>query len=306
MASVSDPVPLDGPPPEPVPAWLSYLPDYLGVAAAGTLMLVEPSSRLEPWPALVGPSFSLRDPDLALLFDPRLDDVIGRPIRDEQVPPFAVAIAGAAAVLGVAGVDLAAHEDLARTHALLVGAAEAATGTFVVTEGLKMTFGRLRPDFRERYVAAACAGEVGKPAGLDCDAGASPFAEKISRADLYYGMRSFPSGHASDSFALASYGALALGSTHLWGPRSTAVSQPLALLGVGALVGGAAWVSATRLTDNRHHPEDVVVGAALGSTLGAAAYLLHFDLQGRQRARGVTVGPAPLADGGGLAVSGTL
>ena len=73
---------------------------------------------------------------------------------------------------------------------------------------------------------------------------------------------------------------------------------------------GAGFVSATRISDNKHHPEDVVVGAVLGSTVAASVWLVHFDLDGRARRRSFTLVPTAglgqNGDGAGLAVVGQL
>ena len=113
-------------------------------------------------------------------------------------------------------------------------------------------------------------------------------------------MKSFASGHSSNSFAMATFGALWLGTNLIvnddrpdWGPAVGA-------FGIGVLGAGAGYVATTRLADNRHHPEDVAVGAVIGTAIGASLYFVHFDTNGRARRRSFAVVPQV-----GLGASGT-
>ncbi len=286
-----------------------YAADYVAVLLAGGLVASGVLKDVAPAPASIGPRFALDKPDLAVLFDPRLDDVIGRPMVREKVPTAAVAAAAAVAALGTAAVDLAGGGNLHRTHALLLGSTEALLGTVVVTEVLKLSFGRLRPDFRDRWLRAACADNVPSPAALDCTSVADGFV--VSRADVLDGMKSFPSGHTSSSFALLSFSTLAIGSRWIWGDDAPAWAQPVAGLVIGALAAGAGFTAASRQSDGRHHAEDVAVGAAVGTAIGASTWLVHFDTRGRARTRWPVrlapttmtsaAGPAP-----GLALTGSF
>jgi len=292
-------------------AW--YAVDYAALAVAGGLFAASSLAELTPAPALLGPRFDLDKPDLAVLFDPRLDGVIGRPLVREKVPTAAVVAGGVTVLAGTALVDLMAGGDAPRTHALVVGGAEALLGTAVLTEALKLSFGRLRPDFRERWLRAACGGNVAAADGLDCRGVDDGFV--VSRADVLDGMRSFPSGHTSASFAVLTFSTLAIGSRWIWSDdalaRAPAWAPPLATLAVGTLAAGAGFTAASRLSDGRHHAEDVVVGAALGTALGASSWLLYFDARGRVRTRWpVRVVPTTTMSVSGaapaLAVTGSL
>ena len=283
-------------------AW--YGAEYVAVAAAATLWITDVAGGVEPLPALIGPSIDLEDPTGSVVFDPRLDSVIGKPMLQEKISNTAVAVTLVTPLLLEAGLDLALRRDLHRTHALVLGGAEAVLGAVMVTEALKLSVGRLRPDFRERYVRAACGGVIEVDVELDCDSVDDGFV--VDREDLYDGMKSFPSGHASSSFAAATFLALAVGSEHVWGASTPEWVRPIGAVSVAALLGGAGFIAATRVSDHRHHLEDVAVGSAIGVASGAAAWLVHFDLDGRARRRGVTVSPLPLAGGAGVAVSGPL
>jgi hypothetical protein len=91
---------------------------------------------------------------------------------------------------------------------------------------------------------------------------------------------SFPSGHASGSFATA---------TVLWRHLGWKVGVPSSLL--------ATFASAARLQQNEHYLSDVLVGAAIGVASGRTVTMGH----GRH---GLVVAPVPVA--GGAAVTFTL
>ncbi len=287
-------------------AW--YGAEYAAVGLVVGLYFADVHELIQPAPALIGPQFNLNNPDLQALFDPRLDDVIGRPLLKEQVPTSALIVGAGAAILTTTAIDLTLTGDLHRTNALVLGGLETLLGTWVLTEVTKLSFGRLRPDFRERYVSAACGGAVNTPSALDC----SGFdgSSRVSAESLRDGMKSFASGHASSSFAMATWSSLWLGSTLVWGNDVPAWGPAVGTLGIGGMMATAGYVSATRISDNKHHPEDVAVGAALGVTVATSVWLMHFDLDGKARRRSFTVVPtAGLGTdgtGSGLALVGRL
>ena len=79
---------------------------------------------------------------------------------------------------------------------------------------------------------------------------------------------SFPSGHASGSFCVAAFLAVALPAA--W-PGSTWRGQLVA----AATVGLAALVALSRVYLGAHFPSDVMAGAATGTCFGAAAGFLY-------------------------------
>jgi membrane-associated phospholipid phosphatase len=289
-----------------------YGAEYLAVIASATLLFTKATEGIEPLSASIGPAVSLAQPDSSLIFDPRLNDVIGRPILQEKVPELGLAVAIAASVAAGAGVDFAARQDLHRTHAIVLGSVEAVLGAALITEGMKLGFGRLRPDFRERWLRASCAGVVSKPEDVDCASINDGFI--VDRAFLLDGMKSFPSAHASTAAAAATFLVLELGSEHLWASHAAEWARPLAGLAVGGLLAGAGYVTMTRVSDHRHHLEDVAVGAGIGIASGMAAYLVHFDIDGRARRRGsaspdgtaTMVVPWPIEGGAGAAWLGSF
>lgn len=281
---------------------VAYGADWAFVALSAGLAATGTWQKIKPPFSLLGPSFDDKDPDLAGLLDPRLDSVVGNPLVHEKVPVWSVAAASASAVLAAGVLDGFVNQDFHHTHSLVLGAAATMMATLDVAELLKLSFGRLRPDFRERYTRAACQGLVQRPEALDCASVNDGF--ELELGDYVDGYKSFPSGHSSTSFALATYLSLWLGSEWIWGEGANELSQPLATLAAGGLYAGALFVAASRVSDHRHHLEDVAVGAALGSALGAATWLLYFDLEGNARWRDLRVTPVPLEDGAAVSLQG--
>lgn len=271
---------------------LWYGPEWALVAVLGASELFQPFDLLPPGPALIGPTFDDDDPDPALLADPRLDDVIGRPFLREKVPPWTVAAIGLSGLAGAGVIDVIRHGELHHTHNLVLGGLTAIAMTQLTTNVLKASFGRLRPDFRDRYRHASCQGLAPRSPVVDCDEVRAGGFE-LPDDEYLEGYRSFPSGHASSTFAFATYLSLWLGSELVWAEDAGAIEASLGSLGIGALYAGALYTAATRLSDNRHHPEDVAVGAALGASIAAASWFLHFDLAGNARWRGVEIAPGP-------------
>ena len=90
---------------------------------------------------------------------------------------------------------------------------------------------------------------------------------------------SFPSGHASATFAAASVIERHFGYRASW---------PMFAI--------AGYVAASRLTENRHYLSDVLFGSALGMASGWAVV-------GRHGRSGFALNPAPIP--GGMALSAT-
>ena len=145
------------------------------------------------------------------------------------------------AVIG-AGVLLALTSGLEGGLVEAVAMAEAGLVTTAATNILKILVGRPRPDFVDRTTR-------------DYE---SP--EQRSK-ELHDARLSMPSGHSSAAFAFATQTGRWLhraGCARGWGPSARYAGYGLPLLVAGAV----AW---TRVSDNRHHPSDVLAGAALGT-----------------------------------------
>ncbi len=186
------------------------------------------------------------------------------------------------------GIAQAAGPSWHDVHHATLGLGEALAVTLVITSTLKVSIGRLRPDFLARC----------QPVNLECTG--DPVVIRTGR-------RSFPSGHASLSFASGTYLSL-----YLWGKLSPldglhwiwkvpAILLPMA---------GATFVAWTRIQDHRHHWGDVVAGGFIGLGSAALGYLLNYHppwspKAGRPRHRKrLTVVPTAGVNHVGLAVGG--
>ncbi|KAI0341562.1 acid phosphatase/Vanadium-dependent haloperoxidase [Trametopsis cervina] len=152
-------------------------------------------------------------------------------------------------------------------HVSLLGLIFGLSLTGVVTEVVKLTVGRPRPDLIARCIPRS--GSVDPPLGL------STF-EICTQTDWYKfhdGWRSFPSGHSSLSFAGLGFLTFYLaGKLHLFDRKAYTVKVWLSL----APLLGAALVAISRTMDSRHHWQDVLTGSALGLTLSYLAYRQHY------------------------------
>eukprot|EP00741_Cyanophora_paradoxa_P008754 tig00000140_g8475.t1 len=163
------------------------------------------------------------------------------------------------------------------TYVWTYGLALAIISTVILTEIVKMTAGRLRPDFLERCFppsdpAAVAFLKAAPASGRPYLTTADCLGDKKVITE---GRKSFFSGHTSSAFTIAVYVALFFHSVlfevvrklnaghlpHVW--RSI-----LSL----TLVLGAFFIAASRLRDSRHHVEDVLVGAVVGAVMGAVSW----------------------------------
>lgn len=134
----------------------------------------------------------------------------------------------------------------------------------------KVSVGRLRPHFipscfhrysyrefcnnpNEWFVTYTCDGE-----------NSSVVKEKDGTFDI---RQSFPSGHASTAFCGLIF--LALYVHKVWNYRNIGLFPYVIEMLCFAL---ASYIGITRITDNRHHPTDVLGGAILGSVVAIIAF----------------------------------
>ncbi len=287
-----------------------YGAEYTAIAVVAGLYLAGVHEHIAPNTPLIGPAFDLNAPDLDLLLDPRLDDVIGKPMLQEKVPSSTLTVGLATTIVGMGIIDGLVAGDAHHTHNVVLGGVESLLGTVLVVEVMKPLFGRLRPDFRDRYLHAACADTAGLevPSSLDCSAVDNSVV--IDAAELRDGQKSFASGHAASSFAVATFGSWWLANTLMLGDDVPSWGPAVGAVGIGTLMSTAGFVAATRVADNRHHIEDVVVGAGLGMSVASAIWFTHFDGQGHARKRSFSVAPAlgmgSSGTGTGLALVGNL
>jgi phosphatidate phosphatase len=159
----------------------------------------------------------------------------------------------------------------------------AALITSLFTIVTKITVGRLRPDY-----LALCQPSIPSNITLEYGIGASSNPECTNGSDMdrreIDGHWSFPSGHASTAFSLATYCVVYVVYTVYWRRNWSLytssnnnnniiltkkrvyleVAHSVVLLYI-MCVWALAWgIAASRVTDYKHHPSDVVAGALLG------------------------------------------
>ncbi|KIL68598.1 hypothetical protein M378DRAFT_158421 [Amanita muscaria Koide BX008] len=139
--------------------------------------------------------------------------------------------------------------------------------TGAITQFVKLTVGRPRPDFIDRCQPPANATDP--PFGLSV-------WTICTQTDSYImkdGFRSFFSGHSSLSFAgLGFFSFYLAGKMHLFDKRGHTGKTWLALSPLSA----AALVAISRTMDSRHHWHDVLVGAIVGTVLAYFCYRQYF------------------------------
>lgn len=138
-----------------------------------------------------------------------------------------------------------------------------------VTEVIKNAVGRPRPDLLSR-----------------CKPHARTAADKLVEFSvctepdshtLKEGWRSFPSGHASFSFAGLGFLTLFMcGQMHVFRPRADLARGLLAL----APLLGATMIAISRFQDYRHDVYDVTCGAVLGFAIAYFSYMRYFPSLG--------------------------
>lgn len=120
--------------------------------------------------------------------------------------------------------------------------------------------GRLRPDFLAR-----CIPEVTEAGKVIC--------KQMNKYFVEEGRRSFPSGHASTSFAGLSFMALFLaGQLKIYDGKAKALKLTICALPIIL----ASIVAISRVLDYRHHWHDVAVGGTLGLLITLIVYPLYF------------------------------
>ncbi|KAK8085834.1 PAP2 superfamily protein [Apiospora hydei] len=224
----------------------SYAPDYIGFAALLTAyiliaLLVEPFHRL----------FSISD--LAISF----------PHAEVERVPVAMNVVYAAFVplVAVILVNLSTRASFHKHHTTVLGLAIAVILTSFLTDVVKNTVGRPRPD-----LLARCKPKAGTPKNTLVD---FTVCTETDSHTLHDGWRSFPSGHSSFSFAGLGYTALFLaGQLRIFRDRR---DLGRALICLAPIV-GAAMIAMSRCQDYRHDVYDVCTGSLLGIMIAFWSY----------------------------------
>ena len=216
---------------------------FAGLLAAYSLIaiLVEPFHRM----------FSISN--LAIAF----------PHAEVERVPVAMNVVYAAAIplLFVVLVNLTTRASAHKHHATILGLAIALILTSFLTDMVKNTVGRPRPD-----LLARCKPAKGTPANTLVD---FTVCTETDHHLLHDGWRSFPSGHSSFSFAGLGYTALFLaGQLRIFRDRRD-LGRALVCL---APYVGAAMIAMSRCQDYRHDVYDVCTGSLLGIVISFWTY----------------------------------
>jgi diacylglycerol diphosphate phosphatase/phosphatidate phosphatase len=152
-------------------------------------------------------------------------------------------------------------------HQAYLGLSIALTSTTFFVRLFKIFIGRPRPDFIARCQPPMDATDP--PLGLST----IDICTQTNLGLLYNGMMSFPSGHSAYAFAGMSFLAFYLAGKLQVFDRRGFVFKPLVC--ILPLI-SASLVAISRLTDYRHHWEDVLVGSLLGMMFAYFAYHMYY------------------------------
>jgi diacylglycerol diphosphate phosphatase / phosphatidate phosphatase len=127
-----------------------------------------------------------------------------------------------------------------------------------VTDVLKLSVGRLRPDFLSR-----CQWDGEKCSGIP--------------AVITEGRRSFPSGHSTIAFAGMSYLSLYIaGRCRLFHKNYMWQTKLVGAVSVFFSLTIAVFIGYSRIYDHWHHVTDVIAGGGLGILSASCCYIRHF------------------------------
>ncbi|CAO3589693.1 unnamed protein product [Absidia cylindrospora] len=177
-------------------------------------------------------------------------------------------------ILIIAAVSLGFKRSAHDFHSGALGLSLAISLTVMFTQAIKLSVGRPRPDFLSRCQPPADTHDP--PLGLS---NYSICTTRIDSAMMIDAFKSFPSGHASFSFASLGYVALYLaGKLRIFDERGhTYKGFTFVFPVIGALL-----VAITRTRDYRHHWSDVAVGAILGAGCAFFAYRQYHPALGHK------------------------
>ncbi|KAI8637448.1 phosphatidic acid phosphatase type 2/haloperoxidase [Parasitella parasitica] len=188
--------------------------------------------------------------------------------ENESVPVWLLVIAIVVPALFIAGVSLGIRRSWLDLHSGLLGLAVALSLTIMMTDVIKITVGRPRPDMLDRCQP---------PHGIENPPllllNYTICTEDHNTYKFKDGFKSFPSGHASFSFAGLGYLAFYLaGKMHLFDQGGhTYKSFVFCIPFLGALL-----IAISRLHDYRHHWADVFVGGIIGTAFAYFAYRQYY------------------------------
>lgn len=201
---------------------------------------------LAPFEREIGPQLS--DPRIAYPHTPIAD------VRCSK--PMLVALAFVLPLLLIASTQLARPSRIDLNHALL-GTISSLSLTLVIVSLVKVSVGRLRPDFLARC----------KPIDGLCTG---------APKDIREGRKSFPSGHTALAFASLGFVGFYWAAKLLHARTPQVAGSLWKLLLVLAPWAVALLVGLSRIADYWHHWEDVLAGALVGTVVAYVAYRMRY------------------------------
>ncbi|KAF7726912.1 hypothetical protein EC973_008207 [Apophysomyces ossiformis] len=191
----------------------------------------------------------------------------------EAVPIWSLAfIAFLAPIIIIGIISLGMQRSVHDFHVGVLGLCLGLSMTVMLTDVIKITAGRARPDMLARCKPPLDA--VDPPLGL------SNYTICTTDPSLHImkdGFKSFPSGHSSFSFAGLGYLALYIaGKMRMFDERGhTYKGFIFSFPAIGALL-----IAISRTRDYRHHWQDVFIGSLLGSACAYFAYRQYYPSLG--------------------------
>ncbi|KAF6145875.1 hypothetical protein GIB67_028870 [Kingdonia uniflora] len=186
------------------------------------------------------------------------------PYKSNTVPTWAVPIIAVLLPFIVFIVYYYYRRDVYDLHHAILGILFAVFITGVMTDAIKVTVGRPRPDFFWRCFPNGKRKFDPITLNVICHG---------DKKEINEGYKSFPSGHTSWSFAGLAFLAWYLaGKIRVFDRRGHVAKLCIVFLPFLA----AALVAVSRVDDYRHHWEDVFTGALLGTTVASFCYLQFF------------------------------
>ncbi|OWM86285.1 hypothetical protein CDL15_Pgr011109 [Punica granatum] len=185
------------------------------------------------------------------------------PLRDNTVPVWAVPMYAVLLPIAVFLLIYFRRRDVYDLHHGILGLLYAVLITAVITDAIKDATGRPRPDFFWRCFPDGVEA-YDKGGGVKCHGKDSVIKE---------GHKSFPSGHASWSFAGLGFLSLYLSGKIKAFDRNGHVAK-LCIVFLPLLA--ASLVAVTRVDDYWHHWQDVFAGGLLGFVVAAFCYRQFF------------------------------
>lgn len=188
--------------------------------------------------------------------------------EQEMIPSYLLfLICLVAPFLLQAGANFATVRSLRDFHLSTLGLMLSLSVTGAITQVVKMSVGRPRPDFVARCIPRT--GAIDPPLHLSTVAVCTQLDETILRD----GFKSFPSGHSSLSFAGMGFlmfyvaGKFCLFDRKGYTWKIWVTAAPFAC---------ATFVAISRTMDYRHHWQDVLAGSILGLSVSYLAYRQYF------------------------------